>query len=163
VPLAGNPDEPDRRRPPWLPARPGPPGGADGRPRGGEAPAGRGREAEPRGLGGAGAPAGEPAAALPVSVPPRAWPLRTSACDGATSTRTPQLWLQRTQTVGRSVASSGIGVRETEGSTGWTAVIGGPPSWRRGVSRARGPGGRSCRGRRRARRTPGRRARAWSS
>src|SRR5690242_7109574 len=34
-----------------------------------------------------------------------------------TSTRTPQLWLQRTHTVGRSVASDAIGVRDTEGST----------------------------------------------
>src|SRR5262249_3209097 len=41
----------------------------------------------------------------------------------ATSTRRPQLWLQSTQTVARSRASPGSGVREMEASTGIVAVM----------------------------------------
>src|SRR5438093_1249815 len=47
----------------------------------------------------------------------------------STSTRTPQLWLQRTQTVARSLASDGSGVREIEGWTDTVVLIGHPP-WR---------------------------------
>jgi hypothetical protein len=44
----------------------------------------------------------------------------------ATSMRMPQLWLQRTQTLGRLSASRGRGVFEIEGSTALVEGIGAP-------------------------------------
>src|SRR5438132_2578625 len=76
----------------------------------------------------------------------------------ATSTRTPQLWLQSTQIVARSVASSGSGVRETEGSTDTAVVIERPPGSVAAATRpisaaARDQAAPACHARRPARRT----------